>query len=152
MPDCLLPGLKVYLFSPAGSYLGHYQTSDSDGQAVFNLPEESFKVRVDYIGGQHWSEPFLWSDTPVTIPHGWVEVHLHRSGTDVAGAKVYLFSEGGSYLGRCETTDSSGKAFFLLPDRGFTFRGDEGGDRVWSPVTTVTADGTAVVEIDLDGD
>lgn len=146
-----LPGLRVYLFSSAGSYLGQHRTSDADGRAVFNLPEQAFKVRVDYLGGRHWSSPFQWTDTSVSIPHGWVSVHLHRCGTDAAGAKVYLFSDSGTYLGRCETTDSSGNAFFLLPDRAFKFRGDEGGDQVWSPITTVSPGETISVEIDLDG-
>mgnify|MGYP001081938703 CR=1 FL=1 len=95
-----LGGLRVYLFSPAESYLGKYQVTDASGQVTFNLPDEPYKVRVDYLGQQFWSEVFQSQDTTVNINQGLADIHVHRSGVDVEGAKVYLFSEAGSYLRR----------------------------------------------------
>ena len=61
----------------------------------------------------------------MTINQGLVEIHARRSGSDVAGAKVYLFNEDGSYLGWNEITNPSGNAEFMLPDQAFKFRIDE---------------------------
>ncbi|MDD4591750.1 MAG: hypothetical protein PHG06_15170, partial [Parabacteroides sp.] len=55
------------------------------------------------------------------------------------GLKVYLFSDTGSYLGLNATTNSEGKVEFLLPDKAYKFRIDEGGNKYWSSVTTITA-------------
>jgi len=38
-----MPGVKVYLFTAAGSYLNQYPTADSQGRAVFRLPEKEYK-------------------------------------------------------------------------------------------------------------
>ena len=70
-------------------------------------------------------------------------------GVDIEGVRVYLFSEGGSYLGRYETTDVTGEVEFLLPDRSFKFRVDEGGSQYWSPVIEITAGVVNNIEIDL---
>ena len=31
------------------------QTTDTNGQVVFNLPEQAYKVRADYLAQQYWS-------------------------------------------------------------------------------------------------
>jgi hypothetical protein len=86
----------------------------------------------------------------VTIRQGLAEIHVQRSGVDVNGAKVYLFNEGGSYLGWNETTNASGHAEFILPDRAFKFRLDEIGEQHWTPIIQVHAGETSTVEIDMD--
>ena len=114
-----------------------------------NLPEQSYKVRADFLGQQFWSDPFTWQDTTVTINQGLAAIHVVRSGSDVAGAKVYLFSETGAYLGRYETTNESGKAEFLLPNTSFKFRIDEGGNQYWSPIINIQAGVANNVEVDI---
>jgi len=47
-----LVGLKVYLYTSAGSYQGQYQLTDTNGQVSFSLPDQEYKVRVDYLGEQ----------------------------------------------------------------------------------------------------
>jgi YD repeat-containing protein len=53
-----LSGLNVYLFTPSGSYLGKSQTTDGNGRVSFSLPDKDYKVRVDYLGAQHFSAVF----------------------------------------------------------------------------------------------
>jgi hypothetical protein len=145
-----LEGLRVYLFNPADAYLGKYQVTDASGQMTFNLPDESYKVRVDYLGQQFWSEVFQAQDKTVTINQGLADIHVHRSGVDVEGAKVYLFSEAGSYLGWYETTGAFGKAEFILPNHPYKFRVDEGGSQYWTSVINIAAGQVNSVELDLD--
>ena len=144
-----LEGVDVYLFTPSASYLGLNLTTDNDGQVAFNLPEEQYKVRADFLGQQFWSEVFQWQDTPVDIPRGTVELHVHLGGADISGAKVYLFSESGAYLGWFEVTDENGNVSFLLPDRPYKFRIDYSGEQYWSDDITAAAGTTSPVDIDL---
>jgi hypothetical protein len=145
-----LAELKVYLFTPSGSYLGKQKLSGFNGQVAFSLPDQSYRVRVDYLGHQFWSEDFRSRDVTVTIQQGLAEIHAQRSGMDMAGARVYLFDEDGSYLGWNETTNVSGHAEFILPDRAFKFRLDENGEQHWTPIIQVHAGETSTVEVDLD--
>lgn len=145
-----LEGLKVYLFTPAGSYLGQYEVTDASGQVLFNLTDREFMVRVDYLGGRFWSDVFRYQDYTQTIAQGKVNVHAHRTGTDTENAKVYLFTETGSYLNQYQYTDTAGMASFILPEMPFKFRVDEGPDQVWSPAVGVTGGAETTVEVDLD--
>ncbi|MEJ2046914.1 MAG: hypothetical protein P8X92_02245, partial [Dehalococcoidia bacterium] len=145
-----LGGLKVYLFTPAGSYLGQYKVTDANGKVSFSLPDQEYKVRVDYLGDQYWSNSFQWVDTAVTINQGLAGIHVHRTGVDVEGVRVYLFTAAGSYLGKYETTDVYGEARFLLPDRSYKFRVDEGGNQYWSDVINIIPWEENPVELDLD--
>ncbi len=144
-----LEGLKVYLFNPSGSYLGKYLITDSQGQAVFNLPHQPYMVRVDYLGRQFWPDPFTAQDTAVTIPRGLAQIHVNRAGANVTGAKVYLFSEAGSYLGWLRITDSAGIGEFIIPSGPCKFRVDEGGRQYWTPVTDIVAGEVSVLEVNI---
>jgi hypothetical protein len=73
-----------------------------------------------------------------------------RAGADVAGAKVYLFSEGGSYLGWYRITDSAGMGEFIIPSGAYKFRVDEGGRQYWTPVTDIVAGALKVLEVEVD--
>ncbi len=145
-----LEGLNIYLLTPSDSYLGQYQVTDALGRVIFTLPGQPYKVRIDYLGQHFWSEEFQSQDTTVTIQEGFAQLHVHRSGADVEGAKVYLFSEAGSYLGSYEDTDSNGIAGFILPDRPYKFRVDEDGQQYWSPVYNIIAGQLNSVDMDID--
>ncbi|MFH2064494.1 MAG: putative Ig domain-containing protein [Pseudomonadota bacterium] len=127
-----IAGIPVYLFTESGTYMNKNLTTDASGQVTFNLPEKSYKVRADYRSYQFWSNAFIWSNTTVMINHGQANIHVTRAGINVSGAKVYLFSASGSYLGWNKDTDASGSATFILPNRSFKFRVDENGDQAWS--------------------
>jgi YD repeat-containing protein len=144
-----LEGVDVYLFTPSDAYLGLKLTTDPNGQAAFNLPEKPFKVRADFLGRQFWSGVFPWQDTAIDIPRGTVELHVHLGGAVIPGAKVYLFSESGAYLGWFEVTDKNGKVSFLLPYRPYKFRIDYNGGQYWSDDVTAAAGTSSPVDIDL---
>ena len=143
-----IAGVSVYLFAPSGSYLGKVQTTDSSGRAAFDLPNKGFKVRADYLGNQFWSEIFQFQNAAVSIPHGVAQIIARKSGSPVSGAPVYLFSSSGSYLGLHGTTNIDGTVEFLLPNRSYKFRIDEGGAQYWSPVTTITAGQANPIAVD----
>ena len=145
-----LEGLKVYLFTPAGAYLGQHAVTDGNGQVHFSLPNQDYQVRVDTLGNQFWSDVFQQTGTSMTIPQGQVIVQALRSGAALQGAKVYLFSESGVYLGRIESTEADGRAEFVLPSRTFKFRVNEGADQVWSNVVSVPAGADVEVTVNLD--
>jgi hypothetical protein len=143
-----LSGVKVYLFTPSGAYLSQYQTTDTNGDVVFNLPDREYKVRADYLGYQFWSDKIFIADAVVGIPHGIARVHVQKSGADVYGARVYLF-KGESYLGRYIDTNASGLVEFVLPEKMFKFRADKDGVKVYSPDTSIQADMVNRIEITM---
>ena len=152
LQDSVVPiaGTKVYLFTPAGSYLGQYQLTSEDGRVMFSLPDQIYRVRADYLSDQFWSEDFQSQDTTVTIQQGLARIHVRRAGADLAGARGYLFNENNAYLGWNETTDVSGHAEFMLPTQGYKFRIDQNGEQYWSPVIQIQSGEVSLVEIDVD--
>jgi hypothetical protein len=144
-----MPGIRVYLFAPSGSYLGTYLTTTSDGTVVFTLPDKQYKVRCDYLGLQFFSDVFEWQDTAVTIHEGLARILVNRSGVPQSGAKVYLFSAGGSYLGLSKTTDAYGAAEFILPAYSFKFRIDQGSLQKWTPLVQIPDGDDLDVGVDL---
>ena len=145
-----IEGITVYLYKPTSSYQNQYQVTDALGHVIFNLPNQPYRVRADYLGYQFWTDAFQFQNTTLTINQGQVNVRVHRSDVDVPDARVYLFTEAGSYQNRYETTDASGMASFILPAENYKFRADEGGDQIYSTVVTVQSGTTEVIEIDLD--
>ena len=142
-----LEGLKVYLFTPSGSYLGQYQVSDENGQVIFNLPEQAYKGRADFLGQQFWSNGFTWQDTTVEVPMADAEITVTSSESQLEGVKVYVFSETGSYLGVLGTTDVDGKTTFRLPAGTYKFRADYKASQYWSGEETLEADQMNLVSI-----
>jgi hypothetical protein len=147
--DAPFSGQHLYLYTDSGSYTGINHTTDENGQAVFRLPDQPFKIRADYLGGQYWSQPFQSSDIGVQVPQGSVSVHVHDNSTDVGGARIYLFSTNDTYLGRYAITDSDGRVAFILPEGGYRFRADVEGVQHWTSDVQVLADQVAVEEIDV---
>ena len=145
-----LEGLKVYLFTPAGAYLGQHAVTDGNGQVHFSLPNQDYRVRVDTHGNQFWSDVFQQAGTTVFITQGQAIVQALRAGAAVQGAKIYIFGDSGVYLGWVETTEADGRAKFILPSRAFKFRVNEGADQVWSEVVAVPAGASIEATVDLD--
>lgn len=145
-----LEGLKVYLFTPAGAYLGQHAITDGNGQVHFSLPNQDYQVRVDTLGNQFWSNVFQQAGTNVSIPQGQAIVQALRAGAAIEGAKVYLFSESGVYLGWMESTEADGRAEFILPSRTFKFRVNEGADQIWSDVVALPSGETIEVTVNLE--
>lgn len=144
-----LEGVKVYLFKPNNQYMGRYLVTDSNGQVVFNLPDQQYKVRVDYMGQQRWSEEFQGIDQTVIINHGRAEIKTIQFGAGVENARVYLFNESGGYLSQYNNTDATGKIEFILPQGAYTFRADYGGSQYWSNIVNINWGETTPVLIEL---
>jgi len=140
-PDDPMAGIKAYLFSEAGSYLGISQVTDESGIVAFDVPEGVYKVHTDYLGYHFWTDPVLVTeDTPVTlsIPHQSVEITasgvFQGTSTPITGVKVYLFTPTDAYQNQFLTTDENGKVVFSLPEKPYKVRVDFMGDRFWSDV------------------
>jgi RHS repeat-associated protein len=145
-----LGNIRVYLFTPGGSYLSRYADTTAQGEVVFSLPDKSYKVRADYLGSQYWSQVFTWQDQNVNINHGKVDLHVTWIGEDVMNAPAYLFTDTGSYLGKSLKTDGYGHAIFEIPAKPYKFRVDYSGKQYWRDVTSVIADEEMDVDLALD--
>jgi hypothetical protein len=145
-----LEGMIVYLFTPAGAYLGRHAVTDGNGKVHFSLPNQDYQVRVDTFGNQFWSNVFQQAGTTMTIPQGQAIVLALRAGSAIEGVKVHLFSESDVYLGWMESTEADGKAEFILPSRPFKFRVNEGADQIWSDVVALPSGETIEVTVNLE--
>ncbi|MFH0725598.1 MAG: chitobiase/beta-hexosaminidase C-terminal domain-containing protein [Pseudomonadota bacterium] len=135
-----LPGVPLYLFTPAGAYVGEKRISDENGLATLFLPDMRFMIRADYLGESYWSAPFQQQDPVLIVAEGVAEIHVQKSGENVTGARVYLFSDTGTYLGKYETTAAEGTAGFRLPEaRSYKFRIDVDGRQTWVDVADVVS-------------
>ena len=153
-----MEGLRVYLFTPSKTYLGHYQITDSAGTVGFSLPDQPYKVRVDYLGMQFWSQDFQFEDIAVPIQEGVARVHVNNNGQNLQGVPVYLYSTEGTYLAYTDTTDADGMAVFRLPEGNYRFRTDYQGSQFWAdaaiayetdvPVDLNTGGGEFVLTLD----
>ena len=143
-----LEGQHLYLFTPARTYLGIQQTTDAGGQSVFQLPEQPYTIRADYLGQSYWSTDFQSQNVAIDIPQGAVDIHVHRNTTAEQGLRVYLFNISGTYLGRYALTDADGWAEFILPAGAYRFRVDATGEQIWTDDTPLAGD--AAIQIDID--
>jgi YD repeat-containing protein len=136
-------GIKVYVFSTAGTYLGLNQATDTVGKVAFRLPANTYKFRVDYQGSQYWSaESLLAADqvNPISVSVGGgsftIKV-LIGPAAPLAGVKCYAFTNAGVYLGMSGTTDANGSVAFALANGAYKFRVDYRGYQFWSEVVTI---------------
>jgi len=119
-----LEGVRVYLFSEDGGYLGQYGVTGDGGEYGFMVSSGGYKVRVDYLGYRFWSD-VVWVSGDgtllVSIPHREVRVKVEGdySGDKVPKEQVdvYLFTPEGAYLGVHGETDADGETSFLVPSR-----------------------------------
>jgi RHS repeat-associated protein len=145
-----LENANVYLFTDTGSYLNLNASTNAAGQVKFNVPDQEYRVRVDYLGGHYWSEVLRWQDKEVVIDEGMVDLHVTWNGADVTGAPVYLFTDTGSYLNRTIATDAQGHARFTVPVNPFRFRIDYNGRQYWTPAITPIAHQPLSIEVPLE--
>ena len=146
-----ISSVNVYLFTASGSYVNVNGTTDLNGNVIFSLPEAAYKVRVDYMGKQFWSEDFTWQDTAVDIPMADAEVTVTGSGLPAPGVQVYLFNSSGSCLNWYELTDTNGIVTFRLPADNYKFRADYQGSQYWSGIASLSADQLNDIDISAGG-
>lgn len=146
-----LAGLPVYLFTETGQYLSQKSTTNAAGQVVFTLPDKAFKVRVDYMGQQFWSQPFTAQPASVPIPMVDAQVLVTGAGHGLEGVTVYAFNENQSYLNLNGVTDSTGQVTFRLPAGAYLFRTSYLGHTFWSQPVQLAAQAVQPVEIAAGG-
>ncbi|MHA1124351.1 MAG: archaellin/type IV pilin N-terminal domain-containing protein [Candidatus Heimdallarchaeota archaeon] len=154
-----LNNVRVYLFTASGRYSGISARTNSTGYARFNgvLKSTNYKFRVDYAGGQFWSEVFNGSTGFVVVDiniGGTVFAYVNYGPTNepLGNVRVYLFTAAGSYSGISARTNSTGYAQFdgVLATTTYKFRVDYAGGQFWS----VEFDGSVdnfVVDINIGG-
>jgi len=145
-----LDKVRVYLFNSSGSYMGIYRDTDKTGEVIFTLPEKGYRARVDYLSSKYWCETFGWQDVSVNIDHGVADVHVTLDSNQINNAKVYLFNDSGSYLGRYKITDLAGNAIFLIPSKDYKFRVDHEGKRYWSEIISIISHRENRVDLPLE--
>ncbi|MHA1366007.1 MAG: hypothetical protein ACTSP5_06290, partial [Candidatus Heimdallarchaeota archaeon] len=69
--------VRVYLFSATGSYLGMSMRTNATGYAAFSLTAGGYKFRVDYGGGQSWSDAFGAADGQIITIYIGGKVYAH---------------------------------------------------------------------------
>jgi hypothetical protein len=134
-----LDGIKIYLFTPSGKYLGKNWLTDENGQVQLHLPQQPYQLRADFLGQLYWSDVFSGTDPTVIIPMADVAITVTAAGLPLQGQTVYGFSGSGSYLGIRQTTDSDGKVLWRLPEGEYKFRADFQGSQYWSDTAWVAA-------------
>ncbi|HDZ91698.1 MAG TPA: hypothetical protein ENH37_13645, partial [Deltaproteobacteria bacterium] len=144
------PDLKTYLFTPSGSYLNRSRTTDAEGSATFNLPEQEYKVRADYLNVHYWSDIFNAQDTAIVIHEGVAEIHVSQGQSPISNVNVYVFSAFNAYLGIHGKTDAHGIVSFRLPAGTYNFRADYQGSHYWA-TASVSADQVNEVNLDTGG-
>jgi hypothetical protein len=144
-------GIKVYLLSAAGSYLGQKLTTDDNGRAEFNLPKRGYQFRAKYLGNKYRSKPVIWDDPIITIPLAKANVSVSGAGYPKKGVKVRVFSRPGRYLNLKRRTNNNGRVFFRLPEGKYDFRADYGGRKFWAKDRTLAADFVNDVDISTGG-
>jgi RHS repeat-associated protein len=141
-----ITGAKVYLFSADNSYLNLQSQTDQLGQAYFYLPQQEYIARLDYFGGQYFSEAFSTEDPVITVEEGQVAVHLSGGGSPLSNVPVYVYSAADSYLGLQNSTDIAGTTVFQLPVGLYKFRADYQAKKFWAGAQSVAG---LVSEVEL---
>lgn len=145
--DTPLEGLKTYLFTETGSYLGQTSVTTANGLISYTVPSGTYKVRVDYLGYQFWSEPIaITSDGTgeILIPHSpvtfTVTADFNGTQTPLAEVQCYLFTPAESYLQLNGVTDENGQIVFNLPEKAYKLRADYLSQQYWSMEITAEDD------------
>ncbi|MFH2044003.1 MAG: RHS repeat-associated core domain-containing protein [Pseudomonadota bacterium] len=147
----LKENLNTYLFTATGAYMGQSTKTDANGKVVYNLPDKEYKVRLDYLGQQFWSDVFVQTDQTVTIPECEAQITVTWLDDPLSEVPVYVFNAAGSYLGINGTTDAAGQAAFRLAAGEYNFRADYMGSQYFSGNTTMIADQLNPITISTGG-
>jgi hypothetical protein len=129
-------GLSVYAFN-GSTYTSYSKTTNAEGQAIFTLPEGSYRFRADYHGTQFWSGTENHCEVPgctsaeVTVTNSVSITVQDTDGILQSGLRVYAFN-GSTYTGYAGTTDESGQVTLTLPVGSYRFRADLNGTHFWS--------------------
>jgi RHS repeat-associated protein len=129
-------GLPVYAFT-GSTYSGYSQTTDAAGQAVFTLPQGSYRFRADLNGTQFWSGSGNDCSLPgctsasVNVMKPVTVTVRNEANKPYPNLNVYAF-DGSRYTGYHGSTDENGRVILTLPQGSYRFRADFNGVQFWS--------------------
>jgi hypothetical protein len=113
---------------------------------VFNLPENTYLIRANYLGREYWTDAFTAMDAEITIPEGIASVTVTQGAELLENVNVYVFSTADAYLGLSAATDVDGQVAFRLPAGTYKFRADHMNSQFWA---TAAVAGNATNDIAL---
>ncbi len=128
-------GLPVRAFLGASSIALAF--TDANGDAAFQLPNDSYQFRVTKGGTNFWSGPAGHCNVPscsgaTVVTNVPVVVHV-VNGAGVAEANLWVSAyDFNSFTGLSFKTDVNGDARFTLPDGNYRFRVDKLDRGYWS--------------------
>ena len=134
-----LENVRASVFTGSGTYIGEYANTDGEGKVSFNLADGSYKLRIDYLGYQYWTDvvtvpassslQYVVNRKTVTVK---TMTNYNSEKAGIANAKAYLFTADGSYMNLSGATDAEGNVSFTLPPRDYKVRIDYLGGQYWS--------------------
>jgi len=123
-----VPDVPVYAFTQNGDYTGISGRTDADGAATLELPDGTYRFRVDYQGEAYWSDVVTtpgMDATTVQVGGTPITVRVtNNAGAGLSNMRVDAFDANGEYTGKSAVTNASGNATLELNDGTYKFRTD----------------------------
>ncbi len=135
-----MPDIETRLFTADGTAVDLSAVTDSDGNAVYSVPDRAYKIQAHVFGAQFWSNTFSNQDTCITIPMARAKVFVNNNGTPANDIPVHLFSGADIDLEKVNATNSQGKALFTIPAGSYIFKADYNDDLFQSRLSPLPAD------------
>jgi len=139
-----LAGLATYLYNGAGEYLGLTKSTNDQGQVSYLVPAGDYKIRVDYLGYQLWSDDFHVTGSltgALNIPHRDVQIFAgfvdnHGTTKPVRDIAIALYTPAGTAVGLRGQSDNKGQVLFHVPELAFKAGANYLGQTFWGPEFT----------------
>jgi len=139
------------LFTPEGVELAQQRTTNTQGEAVFSVPQKPYRIKATYLTQEYWSADVTWGNAPIVIAGGKVVVNTTNNGMPLAGATMRVYTVTGTDTGITALTDSQGQAAFILPGGSYRFQATHEEQQFWSGDLTITPDQTIHTTISTGG-
>jgi hypothetical protein len=146
-----LSGASAVLLTAGAQESGLAGVTDSNGSIVFSVPAKDFKYQITYLGNSYETDVFQSMDKTLIINLAKGEIMVTFAGNLLESVDVSLLSAAGIPLGITQTTDSTGKASFLLPVGQYKFACQRGAAEFFSALESFAADQIKQIEISTGG-
>ncbi|ADW17596.1 YD repeat protein [Desulfobulbus propionicus DSM 2032] len=146
-----LSSVPCTLFTPEGVELGQQRSTNTQGEAIFSVPQKPYRIKATYLAQEYWSADVTWENAPIVIAGGKAVVNTTNNGMPLAGATLRVYTATGTDTGITALTDSEGKTTFTLPGGSYRFQATHEGQLFWSGNLTVTPDQTIHTTISTGG-
>ncbi len=144
-----ISNLPINLYDEIGNYLGETVSTDSSGQAQFELSEGTYFFRSDYQMKSYSSSVISTpAETTATINLGIQNVQVGLS-SPVEGVDIYVFTGSDEYLNIHGESSATGEVTFELADGSYRFRADYLESSYWSSTITTSVSTNASIDLQL---